>query len=178
MSHPPCCDRDLWRLPALDVEAVTAGAGEWVAEQLGTTSSPQEQASAAAALIDTQLAVEFHAAVDLRDRAAWTIVNSYHVRRGAKIPEALGVNRTAWKKIRDRLTSRSVEAVPDAVERLPALAAAAAVWRARLEAATNVRDEAVRKLIALDWANHDIARLIERDPSRVSTLRHHKVPVS
>lgn len=173
MNHPPCCDKDLWSLTPLDVEKATEGARDWVTGKLGDPRTVEEVATKASQVL-SDLAPQLAATREARDAAAWTICQHFHVRRGANLPAAIGVNRVRWKKIRDRLDVNPPAATDPqaALKTLPGLAHKAAVLFARTEAATEVRNAAVASLIEDGMTNAAIARLIDRNPSRVSNLRY------
>lgn len=166
MSHAPCCDRDVWSLPPLDHDALAREAAAWANERVPLMPA-QDAASGAAALI-AELEAALPAARAERDRAAWTVWTDWHVRHGAKLPEAIGVKRVAWKKIKDRLDAEQPAKMSDALIRLPELAAAWGRAAARIEALLRIRYAAEDELLAAGWTKADIARLIGRDPSRVS----------
>lgn len=170
MTHPACCDRDVWHLPPLDPTV-----GDWDAADeraaLERIGDPERRARAAADYIAK--AQESHEKYRVaRDAAAWTIAQEYHVRRGASIPAAMGVVRARWKSIRDQLAEQPPARVPSALTRLPELATKTARYAKAVAAGNEVRDQAVGELLSGGWTNAEVARLIGRDPSRVSKVRH------
>lgn len=167
MTHAPCCDRDVWSLPPLDHAALTREACEWADLQVPLATPAEDAARRAAGLI-AELEAALPAAREARDLAAWTVWSDWHVRHGAKLPEAIGVKRVAWKKIKDRLDASQPEKMPAALDRLPELAAEWGRTTARIDALLRIRYDAEDRLLAADWTKAQIARLIGRDPSRVS----------
>jgi DNA-binding CsgD family transcriptional regulator len=172
MTRPECCDRDLWSIDALDLDATAAEAQAWARVTWDPTADPAVLAVHVASTID-QLSADLIVARESRDLAAWSVSQAYHLRRGANMPGALGLKRVAWKKIRDRYADDPPAAlVPDALAALPGLAAEAARINARLDAALEVREAVVTRLAATGRTDAEIARLIGRDPSRVSRIRY------
>lgn len=137
-----------------------------------------------------------------RDHTACGLLAHYTVRRGADVAGALGVQRSRWNTIRDRaaadhgytriITDRhgrtrevgdwnALMADPDfkfpyvenADKALPKLALKAATHTARAECARRRRDAAVEHLLTVEGkSNAEVARIIGRDPSRVSHIKH------
>lgn len=158
-------------LPFLDVAAASAPAAAHVAAILKPAGDDlAERARLAAGAIDRQ-EKELAEVRARRDAAAWTIENHYHARRAASMSRALGVGRTRWKAIKDRLALNPPAPVPDAPEVLPELAAKTVLLQATVNLLHEHRDEAARALkAATGMTNADVARLIGRDPARVSHL--------
>lgn len=156
-------------LPQLDVEALAAAAEAEVVDALGVplVHEAERRAVAAAALLG-ELEAALPAARAERDLAAWTIWTQCNVRHGANVPGAIGVKRVAWKKIRDRLDAAQPAPMPDALDRLEELATTWFTIHAKIEAALQYRYDAEDDLLTAGWSKADIARLIGRDPSRVS----------
>lgn len=168
MSRPPCCDRDVWSLPLLDTAAIADNARQGVEVELAAHEPDAAEVAKAAATLLDDINARLAAAREARDLAAWTVWKDWHVRHGANIPGAIGVQRVAWKKIRDRLDAENPPHAEDALRRLPALAAAWAELAAAADAARQVRYSAEDRLLADGWNNAQVAQLIGRDPSRVS----------
>jgi ubiquitin len=158
-------------LAALDIDAARRGADEWVAHRIGTAQTAEDRLKQANDLV-ADLARAAVKARQKRDAAAWTLETEYHCRRGASIADALGVGRTRWKSIRDRFKAADVkpDLVPHAPERLPVLAYRVAQLEAQEKAALKVRQRAASELAAAGVSKAAIARMIDRDPARVSHL--------
>lgn len=156
-------------LPPLDAaKAAAASPGRYLTQRLAVEDTA-ERAARAGALADAWEKKLAAVRAD-RDRAAYTLTVAYTVRRGAKIPEALGVQRTRWKVIRDRQTALAPEPMEDAADRLPGLALEHDVVRRQLRHIIDVRDAAVFALHEGGMSQAAIGRLIGRDAARVNRI--------
>lgn len=194
---------DVRTLPRLDETSISEAAQAWVASRMSECADAEDRAKTAAQLVIKEDKATEKVRAE-RDAAACTLSAYYRVRRGADIPGALGVNRTRWKNIRDRVAAqhgftRAVEdrsgktrvvgswddlmaagyefpRVPNAPAVLPGLAKQAETHAQRAEFARRARDAAARELgEQRGWSNARIARLIGRDASRVSHIKHKEV---
>lgn len=173
MTHPKSSLPQVTTLPPLDDSGVEQQAQSAVAAYMTPARTSEDRARLAAELI-ANLAEEAEKARAQRDAAAYTLETRYWVRRGASIPRALGVGRTRWQKIRNRQAEINPRPVPNAPTVLPRLARKAIFLAAQVDEAIKVRDAAVKDLFAANWTNVAVARLIDRDPARVSHVRHRK----
>lgn len=158
-------------LPALDRAVAAAAATDLVAETLAPAGADlTERAKLAAAALEVvhQQLTKVRAK---RDAAAWTVETCYHARRAASISRALGVGRTRWKAIRDRLALQPPRPVHDAPRVLPKLAAQTVLLEAQERLLIAARDTSLRALKEqTGMTNAAASRLIGRDPARVSHL--------
>ena len=155
-------------LPALDSVAVCAGAAAAV-DALFSDDMTLVERLQKAHQVQEDLDQRVRKVRAERDAAAWTLHTGYRCRKGASIADALGVGRTRWKSIRDRIKALPVEPAPvaDAPNALPRLAARAAVLQAQLDRALEIRKDAAKRL---NLPRAEIGRLLDLDPSRVSHL--------
>lgn len=155
-------------LPALDAVAVCKGATDDV-DALFPAGMTAEERLLKAHDVAQDLEKRVQRAIAKRDAAAWTLETRYHCRRGTSIADALGVGRTRWKTIRDRIKAMDVEPdpIPNAPEALPRLAAKAARLQVQRDRALEIRKAAAAEL---DLPRAEIGRMLGLDASRVSHL--------
>jgi len=158
-------------LPFLDVPATEAQAEQLVAEFLaGTFSDLTMRVTSIAAELD-RLEKRLVAVRTRRDAAAYTIETCYHARRAASLSRALGVGRTRWKAIKDKLAANPPKPVKDAPKVLPKLAAETVLLQAQVRLLHEERDRTLHALKETTGiSNAEASRLIGRDPARVSHL--------
>lgn len=154
-------------LPALDTAAVCKGAADAV-DALFSPDMTLEERLVKAHRVQEELDKRVRKVRAERDAAAWTLYTEYRCRKGASIADALGVGRTRWKSIRDRIKDAvAPDPVPDAPTALPRLAARTAVLQAQLDRALAIRKAAADEL---DLPRAEIGRMLGLDASRVSHL--------
>ncbi len=185
--------REVRTLAPCDTTYWNAEGEKYVADKAAACESAEELAKLAGAIANTEEAkVDKHRPI--RDEAAFSIAAHYRVRRGAGLADALGVNRTRLKAMKDKYAAgrgygswdqltatnpAAVSDVPDAPKVLEDHATKVARANGRFAAARDVRDAAVRELLAMQdedgnavWKNVAVSTLIGVDPSRVSHIKH------
>lgn len=164
-------EREVRTLPPLDREPLRREAEAWVARALDGITDPKEKVKAAGKLHLRAEAAMKASGVE-RGAVVWTLVTHYRLRRGAGLAAALGMQRSALQKVKDRaMANPPAEPVDDADKALPKVAKKAMRDMLREQAARRARDEAVR---ASGLSNVEAAELIGRDESRVSHIKHHE----
>lgn len=166
-------------LPFLDVPATEARAKQMVAKFLAEAAddAPADRIRAIADTLD-RLETRLAKVRIRRDAAAYTI-EAYHPRppgkvnmaRAASLSQALGVGRTRWKAIKDRLSQDPPALVPNAPKVLPKLAEETVLLQVQVDLLHHERDRALYDLKQTTGiTNAEASRLIGRDPARVSHL--------
>ena len=156
-------------VPALNVAAIAAAAEKWVHKHVDFTT-PETTAVSATKIVD-KATVEAQKHRLARDKAAWTVSQQYHMKRGANLPSMIGVNRNRWARIRNAMSALAPAPTPDPFQVLWDAANKTATLTARIDAATKVRDAALRDIAAEGAKNYEIANLIGRHQSRISHMR-------
>lgn len=162
-------------LPLLDTAKITADAEAWVNARLSTLTDPESVAKEAGLIITKARAAAEVALAD-RDAAVYTLDTRYHLRRGANLAGAAGLQSRSRltvirEKCKDLEDAGKFTAVEGADRVLPKVAKEHATQVARAKAAEPHRDAAILDLAAQGWSNARIAALVGLDPSQVSRIK-------